>query len=168
MDRTVFEALILPQRSLSAAGQRIVLAMLGALLLLGAAAFTLIGAWPIGGFAGLELLAAILFFRWHARAARASELVLLGERELVIIRTDPAGRRRERRLPTAWLAVNLEERPGRAPLLTLAGHGHREVIAAELGEDARRDLARALSAALAALRHPVFDNPVLRDDWPAG
>jgi uncharacterized membrane protein len=161
MDRTVFEAMILPQRSLSARGQRTLLCILGTLLALGAAVFTLLGAWPVSGFAGAELLAAILFFRWHARAARASELVLLTERELVIIRTDPNGRRHERRLPTAWLNVTLEERPGRAPLLVLTGQGRHEILAAELGEPARRDLAQALATALHRLRTPVFDNPGL-------
>ena len=161
MDHTVFEAMILPQRSLSARGQRILLGVLGALLGLGATAFILLGAWPVSGFAGAELLAAILFFRWHARADRASELVLLTEHELRIIRTNPKGQRHERRLPTAWLNVTLEERPGRAPLLLLTGHGHRETLAAELGEPARRDLAAALAKALHDLRNPVFDNPGL-------
>ena len=162
MDRTVFEAMILPQRSLSARGQAILLGILGATLVAWGFAFTLIGAWPVGGFAGLELLAAILLFRWHARAARASELVLLTERELRIIRTAPDGTRHERRLPAAWLAVTLEERPGLAPLVVLTGHGQREIVAATLGEEARRDLAGALSEALHRLRHPVFDNPALR------
>lgn len=163
MDRTIFEAMILPQRSLSQRGQRLLLGGLAALLASGAIAFALLGAWPVGGFAGLELLAAILLFRWHARQARASELVLLTERELRIIRTDPDGRRRERVLPTAWLSVRLEERAGQAPLLVLAGHGQREILARELGEPSRRDLAAALAAALHAQRHPAFDNPALRE-----
>lgn len=163
-DHTLFEAMILPQRSLSPRGQRILLGILAATLAGWGCAFTLIGAWPVSGFAGLELLAAILLFRWHARAARASELVLLTERELRIIRTAPDGSRVERRLPTAWLAVTLEERPGIAPLVVLSGQGRRETLARELGEDARRDLAEALAGALHRLRHPVFENPVLREE----
>jgi uncharacterized membrane protein len=162
-DHTLFEAMILPQRSLSRRGQRILVFLLAATLLAWGAAFILLGAWPVAGFAGLEVLAAILLFRWHGRAARASELVLLTERELRIIRTAPDGRRVERRLPTAWLAVTLEERPGQAPLLVLSGHGRRETLAHDLGEEARRDLAEALSGALHRLRNPVFENPVLRE-----
>ncbi len=132
------------------------------MLTLGTAAFALAGAWPVGGFAGIELLAAIALFRWHARRMKAGELILLSPHELRIIRTDAAGRRAERRLPAAWLAARLEDRPGRSPALMLTGHGITEEIATDLGPAERKDLAQALQSALHRLRNPVFDNPVLR------
>ena len=82
---------------------------------------------------------------------------------LYIIRTDPAGRRRETVLPSGWLSVSLREREGRVPRLSLTKHGVDEEIAAVLGEAEKRDLARALGDALYRTRNPVFDNPVLRD-----
>ena len=137
--------------------------ILSGLLMLGTGVFALVGAWPVGGFAGLELLAAIALFRWHGRRMKAGELILLSPRELRIIRTDAAGRRAERRLPAAWLAARLEERPGRSPALLLTGHGVMEEIATDLGPAERRDLAEALQTELHRLRHPVFDNEVLRE-----
>ena len=104
--------MITPHRSLSPRGQRVLIVVLSVLLMLGTGAFALVGAWPVGGFAGLELLAAIVLFRWHGRRMKAGELILLSPREVRIIRTDAAGRRAERRLPAAWLAARLEERPG--------------------------------------------------------
>ena len=160
-NRTVFEAVIVPHRSLAPRGRRLLLGVLALLLALDAAAFTLIGAWPVGGFAGLELLLAIVMLRWHTRAARASELVLLSRRELRVIRTDAAGRRQERVFSPAWLNARIEERPGRGAELLLVGAGVREAIGASLGEAERRDLAAALAEALRDLRHPTFDNPVL-------
>ena len=136
------------------------------MLTLGTAAFALAGAWPVGGFAGIELLAAIALFRWHARRMKAGELILLSPHELRIIRTDAAGRRAERRLPAAWLTARLDERPGRSPALMLTGHGVMEEIATDLGPDERRDLAEALQSALYRLRHPRFDNEVLRNIPP--
>ncbi len=132
------------------------------MLILGTGAFTLAGAWPVGGFAGLELLAAVALLRWHGRRMRAGERVILTHGELRIIRTDAAGRRRERSLPAAWLSATIEERPGRSPGLMLTGHGHRAEIATDLGEAERRDLGRALQDALHRLRNPVFDNDVLK------
>jgi uncharacterized membrane protein len=93
---------------------------------------------------------------------RSGELVILTHGDLRIIRTDAAGRRRERILPAAWLSATLEERPGRSPCLMLSGHGHRVEIATDLGEAERRDLACALRDALHRLRNPVFDNDVLK------
>ncbi len=159
----MFEAAITPYRSLSPRGQRLLMLLLTALLLLGTGGFAFAGAWPVGGFAVVELLGAIVLLRWHARRMQAGELIILTRRDVRIIRTDGAGRRRERLLPAAWLSVAIEERPGRSPALLLTGRGQREEIATDLGEAERRALGRALADALDRLRHPVFDNPVLRD-----
>ena len=150
-----------PHRSLSIRGQRIVLVVLAGLLILGTSVFAFVGAWPVGGFAGLELIVAIALFRWHGRTAKAGELVIVSTRTVRVIRTDGAGRRRERVMPVAWLAARIEERPGRPAALVLTGHGIREEIATDLGEAERRDLGAALQAALHRLRNPVFENAVL-------
>ncbi len=159
----LFEALIVPHRSLSPRGLRLLLAAI--CILCGASAFTFVrlGAWPVGGFTGLELLLAAWLFRLNARGAKASELLLLSPAALRVIHTDPRGARREWALPTAWLSVTLEERPGRTPALLLLARGTRTEVAAALGEAEKRDLARALAEALHRWRHPVFDNPQLRE-----
>ena len=160
----VFDAAITPYRSMSPRGQRLLIVVLAGLLTLGTGVFAFVGAWPVGGFAGLELLAAIVLFRRHARRMKSGELVILTPRDLRIVHTDGAGRRRERTVPVAWLSATIEERPGRSPALMLTGHGRREEIAADLGEAERRDLGQALQATLHRLRNPVFDNPILRDE----
>ncbi len=158
----LFEAVITPHRSLSAAGLRLLLVAICMLCGLTAMGFWLLGAWPVAGFTGVELLLAAWLFRLNARAARASELLILTPDTLRIIRTDPRGRREEDSLPAAWLGLRLLERPGRVPALLLASRGREEEIARALGETEKRDLQRALATALHRLRHPVFDNPQLR------
>ena len=96
-------------------------------------------------------------------SVRASEVLLLEADGLRLIRTDPRGRREERRMPAGWLNVVLEERPGAVPRLWLTTHGMREQVAAALGEREKRDLAAALGQALHRQRNPVFDNPQLRE-----
>ncbi|MGI4951892.1 MAG: DUF2244 domain-containing protein, partial [Janthinobacterium lividum] len=105
----------------------------------------------------------ILLMRRNARATRASEMLLLSDDGLRIVRTDHAGRRTERTLQPAWLRASLEERQGRAPALWLANRGMRMEVGAELGEAEKRDLAEALNLALHRHRNPVFDNPQLRE-----
>jgi uncharacterized membrane protein len=163
LERILFEAAIVPHRSLSQGGQRRVLAAIAALLVVATLLCLRLGAWPVAGFAVAEMLIAVFFFRWHARHARSSELIVLTETELRITRTDAAGRRSERTLSPAWLQARLEERPGQAPLLLLTARGVAEEIGADLGEAERRDLAGALQSALHALRSPTFDNPILRE-----
>jgi uncharacterized membrane protein len=159
----LFEAVIVPHRSLSTRGQRILLAA----ICLGCAVITVrfwfIGAWPVIAFALMETGLAAVLFALNARRARASELVVLTAESLRIVRSDAAGRRRERILSSAWLNVVLEERPGRAPGLLLVTRGVREEIGAALGEAERRDLGAALAKAIHAARNPRFYNPQLEE-----
>jgi uncharacterized membrane protein len=163
VERVVFEALIVPHRSLSPRGLRVVVALIlgGAALI--ALRVSVIGAWPVLGFGVVEVGLAVGLLTLNARQARASELVLLTEHAVSVTRTDPNGRRAEVSIPAAWLTVVLDEAPGQVPRLVLAARGVREEIAAALGETEKRDLAAALRNALWGLRNPVFDNPQLRD-----
>ena len=159
---TLFEAVIIPHRSLSPRGLRILIAVICLLSGLIALRFWLIGAWPVAGFGAAEIGLAVFLLRLNAQRARASELVLLSENSLRIVRTGPAGDRDERVLPVGWLNVLLDEKPGRVPKLLLVARGLHEEIAATLGEDEKRDLCAALRDALHLARNPRFDNPQLR------
>jgi uncharacterized membrane protein len=158
----LFEAVIVPHRSLSSRGMVVLLTVIAALCALTALRFWLIGAWVVIGFSVVEVGLAMALLQLNARRAKASELVLLRPSTLEVIRVDERGRRRTRQLDAAWLNVVLEEEPGRIPRLVLAARGVREEIAAALGEVEKRDLAAALSAAIHRARNPRFDNPQLR------
>jgi uncharacterized membrane protein len=158
----LFEALILPHRSLSPAALRALLTAVAALCCITSGLFVWLGAWPVGGFTALELLLAGWLIRLHVRSGRATELVLLTYRSLRVVRTDPDGVRRTREMRPAWLSVRLQERPGRVPALLLVGQGQELEIAASLGDAEKRSLADAMAEALRRLRSPVFDNPQLR------
>jgi uncharacterized membrane protein len=163
-EATLFEAVIVPYRSLSRRGLAILMAVIGLLCALIALRFWLIGAWPVAGFGVVEIGLAIFLLRLNASRARASEMVLLSEDMLRIVRIDRRGRREERALPVGWLNAVMEEPPGQVPRLLLVAHGVREEIATSLGEAEKRDLGRALRDALHRLRSPRFDNPQLRAD----
>jgi len=163
VDSPIFEAVIVPHRSLSRRGLRILLGVIVLVCTLNAAAFVAIGAWPVGGFTGVELLLAALLLRLNALSARASEMVLLTGDALRIVRTDQKGRRVELAFSPAWLTVTLEERPGRVPGLWLIPRGRQVEIGRSLGEAEKRDLAKALDDALYRWRNPRFENPQLAD-----
>ena len=125
--------------------------------------FCMLGAWPVLPFGVLEVGLVLVMLRVNTRQARGSELILLSETELRIVRTDPSGQRREKVLPSGWLTARLEERDGRVPRLVLTRHGMSEEIGRALGEAEKRDLAASLTRALHRARNPVFDNPQLRE-----
>jgi uncharacterized membrane protein len=157
----VFEAELRPYHSLSRRGLTLVLGFLGIVSLSVTTMFYFLGAWPVAGFNGCEMLLAAALLRAHMRSRRAREVLLLTAQDLRILRYNENGARTEHALPAAWLNIILEERPGRVPALYAATHGRREEVARVLGEPEKRDLAAALTTALYGLRHPTFDNPQL-------
>lgn len=161
-DEPLFEAVIVPHRSLSARGLWWLVATICGLSAATSTLFWWLGAWPVMGFSGVEVLAAILLIRHHAQGVRAREQVWLRPDALQLRRTDQRGRSQDWRLSPAWLRVVVQERGEGAPGLYLAARGRRMEIAARLSEAEKRDLAEALRAALHRLHHPRFDNPQLR------
>jgi uncharacterized membrane protein len=151
-----------PHRSLSKRGLWWVILSVSVLALLVSIRFWMLGAWPVLPFSAVEVGLVLLMLHLNTRQTRASELVLLTETELRIVRTGVSGQRREVVLPAGWLSVSLRERDGRVPRLLLSRHGRSEEIGLALGESEKRDLAACLTRALHRARNPVFDNPQLR------
>jgi uncharacterized membrane protein len=161
-DPILFQAEVTPHRSLSARGLRLIIAFVCTVSLGTTTLFWSLGAWPIAGFNGGEILLAMVLLRAHQKSARAREVLLLSGAGLRILRVDAQGRQSEQTLPAGWLNVILTERPGRVPGLYLTARGAQVEVARSLGEPEKRDLAEALAGALHRLKNPVFDNPQLR------
>lgn len=155
----LFEALIVPHRSLSTAGRRWLMLAMAGLCGLIALRFWFLGAWPVIGFSVLEGVAAVFLIALNGRRARASELVILSADTLRVTRTTPSGKRSEVTLSSAWLNVLLEEANGRVPRLLLGLRSTRVEVGAALGEAEKRELAQALRDALYQARNPVFGDP---------
>ena len=163
-DPVVFEAEITPHRSLSPRGLRLIVGSVCLVSLCTTSMFWYLGAWPIAGFNGGEILLAMVLLRTHARSRKRRELLLLSGRSLRILRTDAQGRASEHSLAPFWLNVTLQERPGRVPGLYVSARGQHMEVATALGEPEKRDLAAALADAVHRLKNPVFDNPQLRPE----
>lgn len=161
-DVPVFEAVIVPHRSLTRRG---VLVVVGALMVLSAAVgirFWMMGAWPVVAFSAIEIPALVVLLAINLRRARESELIMLDACALTVIHTDPAGRRKQASLPSGWLRVDLDAAGGSAHVM-LRSQGRGFEVGAFLHEPDKRLLFEALSDALHRLRNPRFDNPQLRN-----
>ncbi len=125
--------------------------------------FLLLGAWPVAAFSLLEIPLVCGLLAVNVRRARASELIMLTAQEITVIQTDPAGRRKQMSLPSAWLRVQLDAGRG-IPRVVLSSHGRDCEVGAFLHEPDRLSLFDALRDAVHGVRNPRFDNPQLRDD----
>jgi uncharacterized membrane protein len=147
-----FFTLLRPHRSLSPIGFKwLIRAVILANLVIGLPMY-LLGAWPVAGFAGLDV--ALLWWLFHRNYldGRRSETLRLTDRELVVERTAPDGEREEHRLEAYWLRVELGER------LVLSSRGNRVVVGRFLAPVERRKVAAELQAAIAAMRARRFDH----------
>lgn len=150
--RPVFTAELQPPRPLSKRAVRWMLALCAGALCIVGAGFSLIGAWPVAGFFGVDLLLLYLAFRASDRAARARELISLTPARLTVVRISPRGREQVFEFQPFWLQVIFETAPRRPATVLLRSHGRSLTIGAFLSPGEKQALADRLRGALRTLR----------------
>lgn len=167
--RTVyFDATLAPHRSLSRRGFLIVMTAIGTGGFLIGFGFFLAGAWPVAGFAGLEILLVYIAFKLNFRESRRREHLRLSRPGgLEIERVAPDGARSAARLEPTWLRVEMDDPPQHHSQLRLLSHGRAVVVGGFLTADERAELARALRDALAAYRRGPADAAAPAPGGPA-
>ena len=89
--KPLFAARLTPHRSLSPRGIKIVVAILAALALLPGLIFYALGAWPVVGFMGLDVLALYWALSHSFREGRAYEQVTLWTDSLQVLQVSARG-----------------------------------------------------------------------------
>lgn len=148
----LFDALLLPHRSLSPRGFLLLMALVGATSFCAGLVCFLIGAWPVVGFLGLEVALIYGAFRLNYRQARLYETVRLTRRDLTVERIGQRGDVSTWRFQPAWLQVQMDDPPRPTSQLVLRSHGRSLPIGRFLTAQERSDLAAALRAALTRAR----------------
>jgi len=147
--RVFFDAVLQPHRSLSPIGFRLLIACSAAALFAVGSTFWMMGAWPVMGFCGLELVLLYGAFRLNFRSGRAYERLRLSDDGLEVSRVRPNGAvARVWRLQPAWLRIDIDNPPEHDSQLTLSSHGRRMVVGRFLTPDERLEVAEALREAL--------------------
>jgi uncharacterized membrane protein len=152
----IFEAVITPHRSLGHAGFLALMIALGAVSFIAGVVFLAIGAWPVFGFFGLDVLLLYWAFRLNYREAAAYEEVRVTPSELTMRQVSRRGEVREWKLNPVWARIHrdIHEEFGLQHLF-LVSHGKRLAIASFLGPQEKESFANALAAALGAARRGV-------------
>jgi uncharacterized membrane protein len=157
----LFSALLTPHRSLNRTGFLVLMSIVSVVSFVAGLAFLLMGAWPVFGFFGLDLLIIYFAFRVNFKRAEATEEITITPSELRVRRVSHRGHVVEWVLNPLWVQL---DRKTHAEFgienLYLVSHGRRVCIARFLGADEKASFAKALTAALqAAKRGPTY-NPV--------
>ena len=150
---TLFSAIITPHRSLSGKGFLAVMALVGGLSFIGGMFFFVLGAWPVVGFLGLDVLLVYWAFRANDRAAAAFEEVTVTPSELRLRRVSHRGEVAEWTLNPLWTRLDREKHEEFGLLkLFVVSRGRRFAVAGFLSPKERESFAAALSAALGEAR----------------
>src|SRR5437868_9925497 len=158
---TLFSALLMPHRSLNRTGFLVLMAFLSLISFAAGVAFLLMGAWPVFGFFGLDVLAIYWAFKINFRHGRAREEIRVTPSELRVRRVSHRGHVMEFVLNPLWVQLDQQiHAEYGVEKLYLLSKGRRVSIGSFLGPDEKASFAKALMAALqAARRGPVY-NPI--------
>jgi uncharacterized membrane protein len=157
----LFSALLRPHRSLSRTGFLVLMVFLSIVSFAAGLAFLLMGAWPVFGFFGLDVVVVYWAFRINFRHAKATEEISITPSELRVRRVSHRGHVVEWVLNPLWVRLDQKTHAEFGiEKLYLVSRGRRVSVASFLGADEKASFAKALTAALqAAKRGPTY-NPV--------
>jgi uncharacterized membrane protein len=157
----LFSALLTPHRSLNRTGFVVLMSFLSAVSFAAGVAFWIMGAWPVFGFFGLDVLVIYWAFRINFRRAGASEEITVTPSELRVRRVSHRGHVVEWVLNPLW--VRLDQKTDAEfgiERLYLVSKGRHVSIGRFLGPDEKASFAKALLAALQAARRGPTYNPI--------
>jgi uncharacterized membrane protein len=157
LEPTIFSATITPHRSLSSAGFLALMIVFGGVSFVSGMAFLLMGAWPVFGFFGLDVLILYWAFRLNYRHAAAYEEIKVTTSALTVRKLSHRGHVREWQHNPLWVQLDRESTEGFGiARLFLVTRGKQLTVASFLNPGEKEEFAEQLGNAInAARRGPV-------------
>ncbi len=155
-DAVLFATRLHPHRSLTRRKVRVLLVIVGLVSTAATLPFVILGAWPVAGFMGLDVLALYIAFEASFRAARAYEDVKVTVLDLLLAKVNPKGTRAEWHFNPSWVRLErMTHEEFGMMRLDVVSRGARVEVAPFLGPDQKAALAADLARALAEARRGV-------------
>ncbi|MBR0812122.1 DUF2244 domain-containing protein [Bradyrhizobium diazoefficiens] len=160
-DVQIFSALLTPHRSLNRTGFLALMLFVSVVSFVAGLAFLMMGAWPVFGFFGLDVLVIWWAFKANFRAARAREEIVVTPSELRVRRISHRGQVAEWTFNPLWVRLDMEvDEDFGIEHLYLIARGRQIQIARFLGQEEKASFYKGLVEALnAAKRGPTY-NPL--------
>ena len=146
-DAPLFSAVITPHRSLGGLGFLILMCAIGGVSFAAGIVFLIMGAWPVFGFFGLDVLLIYWAFRANYRAAMAYEQVMVTHSELRVRKVSHRGKIAEWSFNPLWVRLDRDtheefgiehlfvvSRGGRLPIADFLSPPEKESFAAALAK----------------------------------
>jgi uncharacterized membrane protein len=157
----LFSARLTPHRSLGRTGFLVLMTFLCAVSFVTGIAFLLMGAWPVFGFFGLDVLVIWWAFRVNFRRGNASEEITVTPSELRVRRVSHRGHVVEWVLNPLWVRLDQKTHAEFGiERLYLVSKGRHVSVGSFLGPDEKASFAKALLAALQSAKRGITYNPI--------
>ncbi|MEL6569007.1 MAG: DUF2244 domain-containing protein [Pseudomonadota bacterium] len=157
ISQTVYmDAVLTPNDSLSPRAFQIVMGAMVTVSVLAGAMYLAMGAWPVLGFFGVDLLALWFAFRFIRRRSKVETRVRITADTLSMHHRDAKGREKQAVLPAAFARIELDEPVGPTSWLRIEHGRTAYVIGRFLTPKERKSLAESLRAALQRARNERY------------
>ena len=154
-DQVHFSAILRPYRSLSSRGFLIVMGLIGGISFIAGIVFFLIGAWPVVGFLGLDVLLVYYAFKRNYESGNIYETIEIVNDDLKVTQYASSGHHTSSLFNPYWVRLNVYKPKERTTILTLSSHEIRLEIGHFLTNEEKEDFAKALQDALISYRGGV-------------
>jgi uncharacterized membrane protein len=146
---TLFSAIITPHRSLGGLGFFILMGVVSVVSFAAGMVFLIMGAWPVFGFFGLDVLLIYWAFRINYRRALAYEEVMVTPTELRVRKVSHRGKVAEWTLNPLWVRLDRDTHAEFGiERLFLVSRGRKLPIAGFLSPPEKESFAAALASAI--------------------
>src|SRR3954453_14816748 len=157
----LFSAQLTPHRSLNRTGFLVLMGLLTVVSFAAGMIFTLMGAWPVFGFFGLDVVVVYWAFRVIFPRAQAVEEITITPSELRVRRVSHRGHVVEWVLNPLWVQLDQKTHAEFGiERLYLVSRGRHVSIGSFLGPDEKASFAKALLAALQTAKRGITYNPI--------
>jgi uncharacterized membrane protein len=158
---TLFSARVTPHRSLNRTGFLVLMTFIGIVSFVAGVAFCLMGAWPVFGFFGLDVVVIYWAFRTNFRSADATEDIVMTPSEIRVRRVNHRGHVMEWTLNPLWVQLEQTGDPEFGiERLYLVSRGRRVPVGYFLGPEEKASFYKALLAALQTAKRGITYNPI--------
>lgn len=150
-----FDVVIAPPRSLSADGFARFMFLLGCIAAIFSAGFVIVGAYPVVGFFGAEILLLWFLMGRRVRGRGPKTRIRIGSEEIEVRLTDIKGRELLERLPAHFARIEHDESVSGPGALRIVSRGRTINIGEHLLPTERASLATRLRTAHTSTRKPT-------------
>jgi len=151
--RPLFAARLTPHRSMSPKGIKIVCGLLACLALVPGLLFYLLGAWPVVGFMGLDVLALYWALTYSFRDGKRFEEVTLWADRLTVRQVSPQGEERKDEFNPFYVRLVVDrDFDEHTTAIRLRASDRELLVGAFLNPDDKASFAQAFGTALRKAR----------------